>query len=70
MDIVLIGIGTYTLVNVIIAELIRVDLVSQIVFYQGVVTTIITQAKVLPYCDQHLEDDFILLAKEIFGCLH
>jgi hypothetical protein len=31
---------------------------------------ITTQAKVVPYCNQHLEDDFILLAKEIFGCLH
>jgi hypothetical protein len=34
------------------------------------VKTIAIQAKVVPYCDQHFEDDFILLAKEIFGCLH
>jgi hypothetical protein len=32
--------------------------------------TIATRAKVLSYHDQHLEDDFILLAIEIFGCLH
>jgi hypothetical protein len=26
--------------------------------------------KVVSYCDQHLEDDLILLVIEIFGCLH
>jgi hypothetical protein len=32
--------------------------------------TIATWAKVVSYHDQHLEDDFILLAIEIFGYLH
>jgi hypothetical protein len=29
-----------------------------------------TKGKVVSNHDQHLEDDFILLAIEIFGCLH
>jgi hypothetical protein len=32
--------------------------------------TIATWAKVVSYHDQHLEDDFILLAVKIFRCLH
>jgi hypothetical protein len=42
MDIVLIADGTYTLVNVVITDLIHADLVLQVIFSQGVVTTIAT----------------------------
>ncbi len=31
---------------------------------------ITTQENIASYCDQHLEDDFIPLIVEIFGCLH
>jgi hypothetical protein len=29
-----------------------------------------TQAKIMSYCNQHLEDDFTPLIVEIFGCLY
>jgi hypothetical protein len=32
--------------------------------------TIVAQAKVVSYHDQHLEDDFIPLIMKTFGCLH
>jgi len=70
MDIVLIANGTRTLVNVIITDLNCVDFVSWVAFPQGMVATIIAQAKVVSYCDQHPKDDFILLTIEILGCLH
>jgi hypothetical protein len=70
MDIVHTTNGTYILVNVVIVDLTRADPISRIIFSQGVVITIATQAKVVPYCNQDLEDDFILLTKKIFGCLY
>jgi len=70
MDIVLTIDGTHTLANVVIVNLIHVNLVSWVTFSQGVATMIIAQAKIVSYCVWHPKDDFILLAIEIFGCLH
>jgi hypothetical protein len=70
VDIVLIANGTRTLVDVTIIDPNCVDFVSWVAFSQGMVATIITQAKVVSYCDQHPKDDFILLIIEILGCLH
>ncbi len=61
---------TCTLANVIIANLIHANFFSQVIFFQGMVMTIIAQAKVVLYHDQYLEDDFTPLTIEIFECLH
>jgi hypothetical protein len=51
-------------------DLTHVNLVFQIVSSQKVATTITSQAKVVSYRNQHLENDFIFLIVEIFGYLH
>jgi hypothetical protein len=70
MDIVLITNGTHTLANVVITNLTHVDLILQVAYSRKMAMMIVAQAKVVLYHDQHLEDDFILLAVEIFECLH
>jgi uncharacterized membrane protein len=69
MDIVLTTNGTHTLVDIINANPTHANFVSQTAFSQGMATTIIVQAKVVSYCDQHFKDDFILLTIEIIRCL-
>jgi hypothetical protein len=66
MDIMLTTYGIYTLVNVVIVDLIHVDIVSQATSSRGVVATIATQVKVVSYHNQHPMDDFIPLAIEMF----
>jgi hypothetical protein len=70
MNIVFIINGICILVNVIITNPTHANLVLQVVFSQGMDVAIATQAKVVSYHDQHLEDDFIPLIVKIFGCLH
>jgi len=60
----------YTLTNVIIANFIRVDLVSRVAFSCGVVTTIMILVKDGLYYDQLPMDMFLPLAMKDFGCLH
>ncbi len=62
--------GTHTMINVIIVNSTYVNFFSQVTFFRKMVTMIATQAKIVSYCDQHLEDDFIPLAIKMFGCLH
>jgi hypothetical protein len=71
MDIVLTTNDTCTLTDIIIDNLTHANLVSRDISSKGIMATmIIVQAKVVSYHNQHLEDDFIPLAIEIFGCLH
>ncbi len=70
MNIVFIVDGTCTLINIIIVDSTYAKKNSQIIFFRKVVPMIATQAKIVSYCDQHLEDDFIPLAIKMFGCLH
>jgi hypothetical protein len=70
MDIVFTTNGTHTLVNVDIVNPILMDLVSQVASSRGVVAMIVVHAKVVLYPNQHLQDNFTLLAIEIFECLH
>ncbi len=61
---------THTSANVIIVDSICANFILQAIFFQGMIMIIIFQAKVVSYCDQHLENDFILVTIEIFECLH
>jgi hypothetical protein len=70
MDIMLIVDDICTLINIIIVNPIHVDFVLKVTSSWRMATRITTQAKTLSYYNQHHEDDFILLAIEIFGCLH
>ncbi len=69
-DIVLIVDGICTLTNVVIVDLTCANLASQVTSSREVVLTIVGQAKIISYRNQHHEDDFIFLAVEIFECLH
>jgi hypothetical protein len=70
MDIVLTANGICTLANIIIVDPTHVNLISQVAYSLGMFTTIATQAKIVSHYDQHLEDDFIPIAIEIFICLY
>ncbi len=56
--------------DVIIIDPIQANLVSQVVFSHGVIAIVATQVKEGPYHDCYLANVFLLLAIEIFGCLH
>ncbi len=62
--------GIRTLVNVVITDPTNVDLLLQSCTTQGILASDMTQAKERSYHDQHHIDQFLLLAIEIFGCLH
>ncbi len=53
--------GIHILANGIIIDPTRVDIVSQVVSFWGMVMTIITQEKFVSYCNQHPKDNFIHL---------
>ncbi len=67
---VLITNGIRILVNVVIVNSICTNIILRVASSWGMITMIATQANVVLYCNRHLEDNFILLAIEIFGCLH
>jgi hypothetical protein len=56
--------------DVIIIDPTQANLVSQVVFFHGVIATMVTQVKEGPYHDCYLANVFLLLAIEVFGCLH
>jgi hypothetical protein len=60
----------YTLVNVIITDPIRMNLFPRSYTTQRFVSSDDTQVKEKNYRDQHPIDQFLVLAIEIFGCLH
>jgi hypothetical protein len=62
--------GVRTLANVVIIDPIRVDLASRIVLSHGIVVTVVAQAKDGFYRDRFPTNMFLLLAIEVFECLH
>ncbi len=60
---------THILTNVVIIHSTCTNLVLQAICFR-VIVTIVAQTKIAPYCDRHLENDFIFLTIEIFKCLH
>jgi hypothetical protein len=60
----------YTLVNVVIANLIQTDLVSCVISYHEVATTVVAQAKKGFYHDRHSIDAFLPLTIKVFGSLY
>jgi len=62
--------GIHTLVNMVIDDLTRGDLVSQVVPSRRVIMMMITQAKEGLYHDWHSTNTFLPLAIEIFECIH
>jgi hypothetical protein len=62
--------GVHTLVDVIIIDPTRVDLVSWATISCEVATTVAVQVKVDFYCDRFPTDMFSPLTVEVFGCLH
>ncbi len=68
--IVLLVDNVYTLVDVVIVNPIRIDLVLEVVFSHGVVTIVVVEVKDDFYCNRFPMDMFVLLVVEVFGCLH
>jgi hypothetical protein len=62
--------GICTVINVVIANLIRTNLVPCVITSCEVVTMVVILAKEELYHDWHPLDVFFTLAIEIFGCLH
>jgi hypothetical protein len=58
------------LVDIVIVDPTRTDLVSREALSCEVVGAIAAQAKDGFYCDQYSANWFLLLAIEVFGCLH
>jgi len=65
VDIVFTVDGICILADIFIINLIHVDLISQAASSWGMVMMVTSQTKVVSYCDQHHEDDFIPLKVEI-----
>jgi hypothetical protein len=62
--------GIHTLLDIVIANPTWVDLLPQSCATQGFVAFDVAQVEEWRYCDQHLIDQFLPLAMEVFGCLH
>jgi hypothetical protein len=62
--------GVYTLVDVVIINPTRIDLVLRVVFFHGVVAIVAALAKDDLYCNRFLVDMFFPLAIKVFECLH
>jgi hypothetical protein len=62
--------GICTLIDVVIVNPTRADLLPRSCTIQGFVASDVTQAKERSYCNQHPTNQFIPLVIEIFGCLH
>jgi hypothetical protein len=62
--------GVFMLVDVVIIDPIRVDLVLRVVFFHGVVAIVVALAKDDFYWNYFLVDMFFPLAIKVFGCFH
>jgi hypothetical protein len=62
--------GIHTLVNVVIVNPTRADLLPRSCTTQGLVASDATQAKEKSYRNGHPIDQFVPLTIEVFGCLH
>jgi hypothetical protein len=69
INIVLTKNGIRTLVDVVITNLTRADLLPRSCTTQRFVTSNVAQAKKRSYCDRHLADQFLPLTVELFGCV-
>jgi hypothetical protein len=70
VDIVLTKNGIRTLVDVVIVDPTRVDLLPRSCAIEGFVAFDVTQAKERSYHNWHPNDQFLPLAVEVFDCLH
>jgi hypothetical protein len=70
IDIVRTKDGICTLVDIVIVNPTRVDLLPQSCATQRFAAFNAAQAKKRSYCNQHHVDQFLPLAVEVFGCLH
>jgi hypothetical protein len=62
--------GIHTLGDIVIVDPMRVDLFFRSCASQGFATFYGVQAQQKSYRNQHLIDQFLPLAIEVFGCLH
>ncbi len=62
--------GVCTLLDVVIANPIQVDLMSRVALSCGVATIVVTQAKNGLYYNQFPSNMFLPLAIRVFRCLH
>ncbi len=62
--------GIRTLIDIVIVDPTWVNLLPQFCDTQRFATSNAVQVKERSYCDQHLVDQFLLLAVEVFGYLH
>ncbi len=62
--------GIHTLVKIVIADPTQMDLLPRSCATQGFVASDVAQVKEWSYHDQHLVDQFLPFAMEVFGCLH
>jgi hypothetical protein len=58
--------GVHTLIDVIIADRVQVDLVSRVVFFCGVATIVVVQVKDDFYCDRFSIDMFSPLIMDVY----
>ncbi len=60
----------HILIDVIIIDLTRANFLRRFCTIQGFATSNVAQTKEKNYHNQHLIDQFLPLAIEVFGCLH
>jgi hypothetical protein len=70
VDIMITKDGIHTLVDVVIANPTRINLLPQSCVTQGFVTFDATQDKERSYCNQHPINQFLPLTIKVFSCLH
>jgi hypothetical protein len=59
-----------TLIDVVIVNPLRTNLLLSFCATQGFITFDVVQTKERSYCDPHPFDQFLPLIIEVFGCLH
>ncbi len=62
--------GVHTLVEVVMIDMSRINMVSRVACFWGVVTIIAALTKDGLYHDRFPMDMFLRLAVEVFECLH
>jgi hypothetical protein len=60
----------HILINVVIADLMRADVLPWFYAIQGFVSFNVTQAKEKNYCNQHPTEQFLPLTIEVYGGCH
>jgi hypothetical protein len=70
MDIFIIRDDLHILMDIVIVDLTRIDMVQRISTITTYLITMAAQEKTRSYTERALGDDFIHLAIEMYGCLH